>query len=211
MTYNESIHQLSEMSALIDSPSIPSNNNFTRHWHLEDDQSASWGMTILYFICFIIVLFVGCPLLLSIVHFEQFGGDPQKRRLSNMILSNICIFLIFHVNVWSLMLGLRVIFGPLYHGLAAILFSIHTFTLFCLDLSNLFGLILKNIEMISPKSALLLNDEFCHKLLTIVTIIISFVVDIMLSMDEDWSSFFYGFTGKSSHIHFTTPMVSVER
>ena len=211
MAYNENIYQLSEISALLDSPSIPSINNFTRYWHLEDVQSASWGMTILYFICFIIVMFVGCPLSLSIVHFEHYGGDPQKKRLSNMILSNICIFLIFHVTVWNLMLGLRVIFGPLYHGLAAVLFSIHNFTLLCLDISCTFGLILKNIEMISPKSALLFNDEFCHKLLTLLTMMVSITIDVMLSMDEDWSSFFYGLIGKSSHIHFTAPMVTVER
>ena len=211
MTYKENIHQLSEISVLLDSPSIPSINNFTRHWHLEDVQSASYPMIILYIICFIIVTFVGYPISLSIVHFEHFGGDPQKRRLSNMILSNICMFLIFHVAVWYLMLGMRVIFGPLYHGLAAVVFSIHTFTLLCLDLSGIFGLIMKNIEMISPKSALLINDEFCYKLLTFVTIMVSIVGDIILSMDEDWSPFFYGYTGKSSQIHFETPILDVQR
>ena len=211
MDYNENIQHLSEISHQFRSSSSLSSDNFTRHWHLEDDQITSWGMTFLYIICFIIVIFVGCPLSLSIVHFEHFGGDPQKRRLSNMILTNICIFMIFHVTIWYFMLGLRVIFGPLYHTLAAILFSIHTFTLLCLDLSGIFGIVLKNIEMISPRTVLLFNDDFWYSLLTLITMLVSFVVDILLLMDEEWLPYFYGYVGKSSQIHFTLSIINTQR
>ena len=43
---------------------------------------------ILYWSCVSLVVLVGIPIHLVIVHYEWYGGDPQKRSLVNRFMSN---------------------------------------------------------------------------------------------------------------------------
>ena len=50
---------------------------------------------VLYWVCLTLVVFVGCPLHWGIVHYEWYGGDPQKRSLVNRIISTATVVNIF--------------------------------------------------------------------------------------------------------------------
>ena len=46
---------------------------------------------VFYWICTSFVLLYGIPLTVGLVHYEKYGGDPQKRSLANRFVSNVCI------------------------------------------------------------------------------------------------------------------------
>ena len=46
---------------------------------------------IAYWIWAIVILLLGIPMSFGIVHYEWFGGDPQKRSLTNRIISSYVI------------------------------------------------------------------------------------------------------------------------
>ena len=188
-----------------------SNLNFTKHWHLEDEQATSPFMAVFFFLNFILVIFVGCPLYLFIVHFEHFGNDPQKRRLSNMILTNICIFTIINLVLWYILLFLRIIFGPLHHILFNILDSIILFMIVGFDISLIFGIALKNLEMIKPNFALSFNDDFGYFLLTSVTILFDILGTAYFCLKMHEIPYYYPFIGESSHIHFEIATINPVR
>ena len=188
-----------------------SNINYTKHWHLEEEQATSPGMVLLFLFCFILVILVGCPMLISIVHFEHFGGDPQKRRLSNMILTNVCIFAALYSITFYILLALRIIFGPLYHIIANIGFGAVLLTGGGLAISIIFGLFLKNLDMIKPQFALSLNDDFAYFCLTLLTILFEIVFAAFFCMKMHEIPFYYPFIGESSHIHFEISFIGPSR
>ena len=73
------------------------------------DQSASMPMITLYVSNMNLVTLFGSPLYLAIIHYEQFGCDPQKRSLLNMIFANQCIFLMVGMLILNLCLGIRIL------------------------------------------------------------------------------------------------------
>ena len=187
------------------------NLNWTKHWHLEEEQAASPAMIALFLVSLILIIFVGCPIFLSIVHFEHFGNDPQKRRLSNMILTNLCIFSVIEIMLWYMLLTLRIIFGPLYHTLVEVWLGITIFMTLGFDISLLIGIALKNLEMIMPKFALSLNDNFGYLLLTAVTIMFEIFATAYFSFTLDQNPYYHPFIGETSHIHFEIPHVNPVR
>ena len=56
----------------------------------------SAAMMTFYIYIFLIVEIPGNFLLLSIIIFEKYGMDSQKRTVTNQLLSNICISFIIH-------------------------------------------------------------------------------------------------------------------
>ena len=182
-----------------------SNQNFTKHWHLEEEQGTSPGMIVLFIVSFTLVILVGCPLLLSIVHFEHFGNDPQKRRLSNMILTNLCIFTIFQNIFMYICLTFRIIFGPLYHFIVNIIFCAILTMAGGQIASLMFGLILKNLEILKPNFILSLNDYYGYFLLNSATLLFDIPYTLYFSLKMDEIPYYYPMIGESSHIHFELP------
>jgi hypothetical protein len=56
----------------------------------------SAGMMTFYIFLFLIVEFLGNFLLLSMITYEKYGMDSQKRTVTNKLLSSICVSLIIH-------------------------------------------------------------------------------------------------------------------
>ena len=54
----------------------------------EDDL---WLFDIVFWSSATVSLSLGIPLGLSLVHYEWYGGDPQKRSLANRFVSSACI------------------------------------------------------------------------------------------------------------------------
>ena len=46
---------------------------------------------ITFWICFALMAMFGIPLTFGLVHYERFGGDPQKRSLTNRLTSILTI------------------------------------------------------------------------------------------------------------------------
>ena len=69
-------------------------------------------MMTLYVFLFLIVEILGNFLLLSMITYEKYGMDPQKRTVTNMLLSSICISFIIH-NVIAMPIAL---FHRIYHS-----------------------------------------------------------------------------------------------
>ena len=133
--------------------------NFARLYSVTDLQKASMALIITYCVSSVFVLFVGCPMYLAIVHYEHFGGDSQKRSLANMILTNICIFVILDMITLYFGIGLRIIFGPMYHWLANLLVGTNILFSSCITLTLLFSIVLKNSQLLKPSLTTSLNDK----------------------------------------------------
>ena len=53
-------------------------------------------MMMVYVFLFLIVEIVGNFLLLSMITYEKYGMDPQKRNVTNQLLSSICVSFLIH-------------------------------------------------------------------------------------------------------------------
>ena len=53
-------------------------------------------MMIFYVFLFLIVEILGNFLLLSMITYEKYGMDPQKRNVTNQLLSSICVSFLIH-------------------------------------------------------------------------------------------------------------------
>ena len=62
--------------------------NLTRNWSREIPFSTLRGFDIFYWTCDALIILLGIPLNIGIIHYEWFGGDSQKRSLSNRMMSS---------------------------------------------------------------------------------------------------------------------------
>ena len=69
-------------------------------------------MMTFYVFLFLIVEILGNFLLLSMITYEKYGMDPQKRTVTNQLLTSICISFIIH-NVIAMPIAL---FHCIYHS-----------------------------------------------------------------------------------------------
>ena len=65
--------------------------NLTLNWSSEIPFSTLRGFDIFYWTCDSLIILLGIPLNLGIIHYEWFGGDSQKRSLSNRMMSSFAI------------------------------------------------------------------------------------------------------------------------
>ena len=149
-------------------------SHFKNHNHVHEDQSASMPMIALYIANLILVTLIGCPLYLAIVHYEQFGCDPQKRSLLNMIFANLCISLMVLMLMLNLFLGIRILVGPLHLWLADTWITMLIFMASCMNLSTITLLVLGNLQLLKPHIVSSINDEFWYIIITSVTLLLSF-------------------------------------
>ena len=68
-------------------------------------------MMMFYVFLFLIVEILGNFLLLSMITYEKYGMDPQKRNVTNQLLSSICVSFLIH-NVIAMPI---VMFHRIYH------------------------------------------------------------------------------------------------
>ena len=187
--------------------SDPINFNYTRHFDSYEEQSASGLLIILQTVFTISFFCISCPILLFIIHFEQFSGDPQKRCISNMTFSSICFFTLIQQGTFSILLALRTIFGPLYHIVGDISCRLHLFFLTGYQISTIACLFFKNLQVLKPSTRLSLNDEFWYKFVSIFTIITAL---IHASSGHSIVTY-YVLIGYSSLLHFTFVQLSIRR
>ena len=70
------------------------------------------GIVAFYTILFLIVETLGTFLLICMIIYEKYGMDPQKRTVSNQLLSNNCVMWIVHNFLVMPTFTVQQIFGP---------------------------------------------------------------------------------------------------
>ena len=69
------------------------------------------------FIAYLLIIPIGCTLLFLIIHYEQFGGDPQKRSIFNQIIGYMATIELVTAIVTEHIFIARILFRCLPSGL----------------------------------------------------------------------------------------------
>ena len=65
--------------------------NMTEHWSEKIPAVSLEIFDISYWTCAVLMIIFGIPLNIGIINYEWYGGDPQKRSLSNRMISSCVI------------------------------------------------------------------------------------------------------------------------
>ena len=65
--------------------------NLTLHWSQEIPSQSLMIFDIFFWTCDALIFIFGIALNISVIHYEWYGGDPQKRSLSNRMMSSFAI------------------------------------------------------------------------------------------------------------------------
>ena len=117
----------------------------------------------------------------GIAYYEKFGNDPQKRNLSNMMLSSFCMSLGTGIS-FNLVLGsIRIIFGPFDASNSfafLVILKLHlNFNHFCLLEVGIY----KVLARYFPKAIIGINDDWCHCFFICLNFMMSFIISITTS------------------------------
>ena len=181
-------------------------SNYTRHFDALEEQTASTLVSILFTLQSLLFFVIGYPILISIIHFEHFGGDPQKRSISNMTFSNVCFFLLSLQTTNMILIGLRTYFGPFHLWAAKIGTAFYMFNLIGFQMSVVFCLFFKNINVLKPSIRLMILDEFWYAFVCISTVLIS-----LIQATQQKGLIYALLNGDSSLIHFSHSIDSIKR
>ena len=119
-------------------------------------------------ISFLLINF-GNLLLLTIVHYEKFGQDPQKRSLPDQLLSFNCILANFILVPHSIVIIVRTLFGPV--GCAVTDFRYYLISCqFTIMLGFCEAMLVRCMMLFSWKIYVMVNDEFFSTFLNIFNI-----------------------------------------
>ena len=86
--------------------------NFTVNQHYMSEYDPSLLAQVLYAVLFLILETAGNFLLFCIITYEKYGMDPQKRTVTNQLLSTVCWCVILHNIVSMPFIMIARIFGP---------------------------------------------------------------------------------------------------
>ena len=121
---------------------------------------------------------LGSVLLLSIVHYEKFGRDSQKRSLPDRVLSfNIIMGVIFaftHTNI----LFVRTLFGPVGNAITQLRYYVIS-SMCSLFYGFMETMVLKCIMIFSWKHYAMVNDEFFATFLNIFNVMIGQMISFV--------------------------------
>ena len=119
----------------------------------------------------------------SIVYYENFGHDPQKRNLSNMMLSSFCMVLGTGIIISLVLVSIRIIFGPFDASNSfafLVILKLHlNFNHFCLMEVGIYKVLAKYF----PKAIIGINDDWCHCFFICLNFMMSFIISITTSWD----------------------------
>ena len=129
---------------------------------------------------------LGNILLLSIVHYEKFGHDPQKRSLPDRVFSfNTILGVIFFVIHSHILIG-RTLFGPVGNAITQFRYYFITSTVSIL-LGTIEIMLFRCIMIFSWKKYAMVNDEFFDTFLNIFNLMIGQIVCIVCFYIKDFS------------------------
>ena len=147
----------------------------------------SLPLKIIAILSYILKVPIGCTLLFLVLHFEQFGGDPQKRSVFNQIVAFLAAIEIIGVITTEHLFIARVFFGCM-PGIFG------TSIWFCVMFKNAIGSLLLMVASTYKMSRLYfyrrvasLNDNFVSFFILLASIMNSFIymtVEYMIGGNE---------------------------
>ena len=149
---------------------------------------ASPPFKIVAVIVYLLLILVGCVLLFLIIHFEQFGGDPQKRSIFNQMFAYLAATELLTTLVTEHIFLARVLFGCLPQGLGTTYWFIVIFRASVYAFLFPITAIYKTVRIFSFRRIAGLNDDFLSIFFFMATIMNCFIftyVQYMLGYSED--------------------------
>ena len=119
----------------------------------------------------------------GIAYYEKFGNDPQKRNLSNMILSSFCMGL-GTVTILVVVIGsIRIIFGPFdasnIFTFLVVLKVFTTFNRFCFLEVGIYRV----FAACYPKAIIGINDDWFHCILNLWNLMMAIIISVTINWD----------------------------
>ena len=140
----------------------------------------------------VILIILGNFLWFGVIHYEKFGGDPQKRSLTNQLTSHAAIFVLFWMNATLLTHFLRALFGclPFWLGYSVIWIRRFCFTTCLMYIVEILGF--KLLLLISFSTMSGLNENFYSVFLILFNSLWSFILVSSWAylIPIDWIFFF---------------------
>ena len=110
-------------------------------------------------VTYILLETIGSFLFLSAIHFERYGGDPQKRSISNRLISFACMNALIGIWIPQSIYYARVMFGCLPHFLGEALIFFRFFIGIGVWSALVVSLIYKCLQIYAFHFTAGLNDE----------------------------------------------------
>ena len=134
---------------------------------------ANFASSVFYYILLLIILIFGPFLCVTIVVYENFGSDRQKRTIINRLSSHVFSNIAINSFIWSILRIIRDNVGLLSHSLTASINSLSAVvwissTLFITEL-----VIFRFLYIVVWRRMKEINDEFWHYILLLSNILIS--------------------------------------
>ena len=164
-----------------------------------EDPLAEFQWTKLLMIAFLLVMeFISDGFCFAIIHYEYYGGDPQKKTILNRLYSMMA----FTTFLWNTFLpnvvACRLIFGPLSHLAVKMLFVIPKaafLIIFLLILSEM--MLIRTLAQCYWKRVPPLDDSFFNMMLGILNFLLGFFFSLLSNMgfnaEQDLHFIFTGF------------------
>ena len=134
---------------------------------------ANFASSLFYYILLLIILIFGPFLCVTIVVYENFGSDRQKRTIINRLSSHVFSNIAINSFIWSILRIIRDNVGLLSHSLTASINSLSAVvwissTFFITEL-----VIFRFLYIVVWRRMKEINDEFWHYILLLSNILIS--------------------------------------
>ena len=146
----------------------------------------SWSLLLTSISICLLILIIGNPLLLGIIHFEKNGGDPKKRSLANQMTSDLASVALLGINPNIGSHILRIVFGCLDQNL---IFPIIFFRRVTFMLGSLFMVEIVTFKMLRMFQFFSnINDNFWSVFLLFYNAMMSIITISILTMYDGLQS-----------------------
>ena len=132
-------------------------------------------LRIFAFIAYILLIPIGCTLLFLMLHYEQLGGDPQKRSIFNQIIGFIAAIELVTALVTEHIFMARVFIGCLPSGLGSFFWFTNGFKHATYTILLVIATTYKIIRTYSFRRIAGLNDDFLSLFFLMASIMNAFV------------------------------------
>ena len=120
-----------------------------------------------------LIEFCSSFVLLLIIHFKQYGGDPQKRSLVNQLTSIICAAMFIILVTKSLLMPIRVIFGCFHPYFGYCVSFCFLVLVLCIIMFSIEILLYKLLEVFAYRLVVDLNEDNCGYFFSIMNLVVS--------------------------------------
>ena len=134
------------------------------------------------FIAYLLIIPIGCTLLFLIIHYEQFGGDPQKRSIFNQIIGYMATIELVTAIVTEHIFIARILFGCLPSGLGTFFWFINGFKHATYTILIAIATTYKMIRTYSFRRIAGLNDDFLSLFFLMASVMNAFIFNFLQYM-----------------------------